>query len=375
MKIAFFVLSLTSITLAADFKAPAPPSPAQVFENLVMGEEAQTSDGRFWSLICGTLGNARGESFITVSPPEYPPQLITDPITVQSPFPVNLSAYTGQYVCFYEMIGNKSRGYFALTTPGDEFYRTPLPTMRFSVDFTDSLWPEGIKKVSFFYDQQHIGTVRSDTPDTQGRRCLNEAFPNPQSHYIDPKKISFTIHYQGKRKSAWHPLNPSNPELDDKFKPDLTTATPLTKVPHAIRFRLNFKPDSMDVSLHGRFDFKQIKTQPLLKSIHLDAPSNTPENDKEILDSLPFIQESSYMISPDHAAESVNYDTYLDLARSYMQQASAKYNSPVHMPTALRTLRSAGRIPASSYLGLILMELQRELGHGPENTYYPAPLT
>ena len=161
MKPSFFVLSLVSVTLAADFKAP---SPDQVFENLVMGEEVQTSDGRFWSLICGTLGNARGEPFITVSPPKYPPQLITDPTTVQSPFPINLSAYTGRYICFYKMIGNQGRGYFAVTTPGDEFYRTPLPTIRFSAEFNTSLWPPTIKKVSFFYQKQHIGTVRPDTP-------------------------------------------------------------------------------------------------------------------------------------------------------------------------------------------------------------------
>ena len=202
---------------------------------------------------------------------------------------------------------------------------------------------------------------------------MNEAFPNPLHSYIDPSSISFTIHYLGKGKSGSHSLN--TPTNLNKFKPELNSGNPLTEVPHAIRFILNFSSTNLSVSILGHFAPKQKKTQPVTNSIYRYAPPNSPENDSELIQDLPESHEVSYINSPEAAEQSQNYSTYLDLARSYMKQASTKHQKPVHMPTALRTLRSAGRIPASAFLGLILMELQKELGHGPENTYYPAPLT
>ena len=115
-----------------------------------------------------------------------------------------------------------------------------------------------------------------------------------------------------------------------------------------------------------------MKTMPLLATICSHAPSGTPENDEEILKTIQQIPVSqTYVSTPEEAQININYPTYLDLARDYLCRAAEKYTCSIHMPTALRTLRSANLIPASSYLGLILLDLQRELNQQPDQKFYP----
>jgi hypothetical protein len=373
MTILFALLQVLSRASAAEIPQPQhPPSPKILFESLVMGDDQQTPDGRPWSLICGTLGDARGTSFSTSMLPDFPPQFITTDLVIKSPFPLDFTPYIGRYICFYKITGDQSTGYFAITTHGNSFYKTPLSTMRFSAEFNAYHWPDTVKKVSFFYNLQHIGTLKKDTPNIDGRHSLNESFPNPESHYIDPERITFTIHYDDKSKSEGHTLNPAN--FTSRFKQNLSDAGPLTQVPHAIRFILSFDQSNLNVSYRGHFDLKQSITTPS-RAIFEYAQPDTPENDEGILDSLHTTTDHTYVFDTAQAQKSDNYPTYLDLARDYMKQASRKYNIPVHIPTALRTLRSKGLIPASSYLGLILLDLQKELNQPPENVYYPAPLT
>lgn len=374
MTILFALLQILSRASAAEIpQPPQSPSPKILFESLVMGDDQQTADGRLWSLICGTLGDARGTSFSISTLPDFPPQFITEDLSINSPFALDFTPYIGRYICFYKITGYHSTGYFAITTHGNSFYKTPLASMRFSAEFNACHWPDAVKKVSFFYDLQHIGTLKKDTPNIDGRHSLNETFPNPESHYIDPERITFTIHYNDKSKSEGHTLNPAN--CIANFKQNLSDATPLTKVPHAIRFVLNFNQSSnINVSYRGHFDLKQSITTPS-RSIFEHAQPDTPENDESILSTLKATTEHIYVFDTAQAQKSDNYPTYLDLARDYMRQASGKYNTPVHIPTALRTLRSKGLIPASSYLGLILLDLQKEMNQPSENAYYPAPLT
>ncbi len=369
--ISFLFRTLSSLT-AAEPLSPEALTPELLFESLVMEDRIPTADGRYWSLICGTLSQARGSSFVITEHPDYPLQLVTAESKIKSPFKMDFTPYLSQYVFFYEIIGNLGSGYFAITTPGNDFYKTPLPTMRFSAEFNPDLWPDSIKKVSFFYQQQHIGTVGKDTPDKDGRRSLNELFPNPESSYLDPAEITFTIHFSSKSKSEGHSLNPAN--NPSQFTPNLEEVTPLIQVPHAIRFILNFTSDTVNVSFRGKLERKQAKTTPSA-SICLHAPSQTPENDEEILKSfkMAVITDQTYVSTPEEAQININYPTYLDLTRDYLWQSSEKYKCPIHMPTALRTLRSANIIPASSYLGLILFELQQELNLQPDQKFYPYP--
>ena len=177
MTILFALLQVLSPASTAELSQPHPPSPKVLFESLVMGDDQQTADGRLWSLIYGTLGDARGTSFSTSTLPDFPPQFITEDLSINSPFALDFTPYIGQYICFYKITGYHSTGYFAITTHGNSFYKTPLATMRFSAEFNACHWPDAVKKVSFFYNLQHIGTLKKDTPNTDGRHSLNETFP------------------------------------------------------------------------------------------------------------------------------------------------------------------------------------------------------
>ena len=368
----FFTFLFPFALCAAEPISPPAPTPALLFESFIMGDRLLSLDKRPWSLVCGSLVNAKGNYFHITDQTVPPLTKIEEDTPIPNiPFALDLSPYVGQYMVFYRIDGQHDTfGYFALVTPGNDFYKTPLETMRFSAEYDSSLWPTAVKKISFHYEGQHMGTLKPNTPDVNGRRSIHEAFPNPVDHYVNPDLITYTLHYVEEGKSEGHKLNPSNRKADYLVK--LEEATPSTPVPHATRFVFNFTSGTNDINISYRTGLspKAVSTSPSA-AINHHPIIGTAEHDIEILPPLSNSINESYIYDKQEAQISPNYQSYLSLARNYLVAAAQKHKRPVHMPAALRMLRTQGHLKSSVYIGLILMDLQQELGLPQSQLYFP----